>query len=215
MIVGGRVNQIQFIKRMLYYIIYRQCITGSHVFSLKCFNMFDSLNHHTRCDFQSKQVSFHVMVLVLGAVNISWQTSTFNSHISSTYRVTYSFWKKSCTSEYVVYQLSHYLWPSLFLHTSGDHRMSLTNSIEKTNCFLKPHFWVHSLKLTLRPRKWAIPKRNDRIPTIHFQVLLLLVSGRVPSGKEKHTSHEKNPPAFHYTGWLMGILISWFIIIPI
>ena len=22
-----------------------------------------------------------------------------------------------------------------------------------------------------------------------------------------HLSHEKNPPTFHYTGWLMGILI--------
>ena len=41
--------------------------------------------------------------------------------------------------------------------------------------------YIHPLKLTVRPRKWAIPKGNDRIPTIHFQVLLLLVSGRVLS----------------------------------
>ena len=29
-------------------------------------------------------------------------------------------------------------------------------------------------------------------------------------------SHEKNPPTFHYTGWLIGILIMvyYFIIIP-
>ena len=37
-----------------------------------------------------------------------------------------------------------------------------------------------SLKLTAKtPEKQAIPKENDPIPTIHFQVLLLLVSGRV------------------------------------
>ena len=28
-------------------------------------------------------------------------------------------------------------------------------------------------------------------------------------------SHEKNPPTFHYTGWLMGILIMAYEIIPI
>ena len=33
-------------------------------------------------------------------------------------------------------------------------------------------------------------------------------------GGEIQMSHEKNSLTFHYTGWLVGILISWFIIIP-
>ena len=36
-----------------------------------------------------------------------------------------------------------------------------------------------SLKLTVRTSQEAIPQGNNRIPTIHFQVLWLLVSGRV------------------------------------
>ncbi len=48
-----------------------------------------------------------------------------------------------------------------------------------------------SLKLTVRPWKWPGPKRKwifQHIPTIHFQVLWLLVSGRV-------NYHVKNPAA--------------------
>ena len=32
---------------------------------------------------------------------------------------------------------------------------------------------------------------------------------------QSYVSHEKNPFTFHYTGWLIGILMSWFITIPI
>ena len=38
-----------------------------------------------------------------------------------------------------------------------------------------------SLKLTVRPGKLSIPKGNNRLPTIHFQVLL--VSGATVSGR--------------------------------
>ena len=38
---------------------------------------------------------------------------------------------------------------------------------------------LHSLKLTWHLKIGRPPKGHNRIPTIHFQVLLLLVSGRV------------------------------------
>ena len=42
------------------------------------------------------------------------------------------------------------------------------------------NIYIHSLKLRVRPQKNGIlPQGNNRIPTIHFQGLLPLVSGRV------------------------------------
>ena len=33
------------------------------------------------------------------------------------------------------------------------------------------------------------------------------------AGDGSHVSHEKNPPTFHYTGWLIGILIMVYYIL--
>ncbi len=68
---------------------------------------------------------------------------------------------------------------------------------------------IHSLKLTARPWKWAIPKGNNRIPTIHFQGRT--VSFREGSMLYSYLKHANQPSQNHNciqvcrppTTWLM------------
>ena len=83
----------------------------------------------------------------------------------------------------------------------------------KNPCLEKTKKSLPSPELTVRTWKWAIPEGKDRIPTIHFQVLLLLVfrEGTSPHSalttwKFTPTPH-RGPSAWHWN--LKLPLIPW------
>ena len=52
--------------------------------------------------------------------------------------------------------------------------------------------------------------RCKMISPVEFQEVLVLVENSQEMPCCIHLSHEKNPPTFYYTGWLIGILIIYY-----
>ena len=86
-------------------------------------------------------------------------------------------------------------------------RKHLRSDDSKT-CWEKwKHFYKimwHTLPETnIAPDKGAFPKGNDRIPTIHFQVLLLM--DKIPNNHQKHDEYPIYLQGFIHSRWLFGI----------
>ena len=76
------------------------------------------------------------------------------------------------------------------LYVSGREAQKTNSSIffQGLQLYIAGAMNIPSLKLTVRSCKEATPKGNDHLPTIHFQVLLLLVSGRLLGGSTQLVS---------------------------